>query len=180
MFGQLANWNKLNIFFGQSILAARQQYLLNFIGMRRDKFSFVYLVLPLFKGKPKSVHLLPIVDRIHAQSNSWKCSILSLARRVCLVDSVIPSRFVHAFMIYRWTSDLLSTLNKSIQNFISTSSIFLHKIVIVAWDKCCLPLKLGGLGLKNLAFLNRALIAKFTWKFMSQNSFVYRFCLLVI
>lgn len=49
------------------------------------------------------------------------------------------------------------------------------KLVTVARNNCCLPKKIGGLGLKNLKLFNLALLAKLTWKFMSNDSFVCSF-----
>lgn len=157
----LGNWligKKTNIFFRQSILVAHQQALL------RGHLLSIYLGLPLIKGKPTFVHSLPIADKNRAQLNSWKGSTCSLANCVWLVDSVITSLFVHSFMIYRWPFGSLSSLNKSIWNFICMESNFQKRVAIVAWDKCCL---------KNLVSFNNASIAKLTWKIMSHNSFVY-------
>lgn len=45
--------------------------------------------------------------------------------------------------------------------------------VVVAWDACCLPKATSALGLKNI--FNEALLSKFTWKFLTNDSLVFLF-----
>ena len=45
------------------------------------------------------------------------------------------------------------------------------KIHLVKWDTVCLSKKMGGLGIRNLPSLNRALLGKWNWRFaMEENS----------
>lgn len=49
--------------------------------------------------------------------------------------------FIHSFMIYKRLAHLLRDLNIVMRNFVWTDLIDSSKIVLVAWSKCCLPLK---------------------------------------
>lgn len=49
----------------------------------------VYLGVPIFRGKPKAVFLRPIADKVINKLLAWKGSLLSFARRVKLVKSII-------------------------------------------------------------------------------------------
>lgn len=51
----------------------------------------------------------------------------------------------------------------------------LAKSVIVHWFVCCIPIKLGGLGSKNLINFNNVLQCKMAWKLQYEDSFVYCF-----
>ena len=42
---------------------------------------------------------------------------LSMACRLCLINSVITGSFLHSFQVYRWPSSLLKDLNAAIQKF---------------------------------------------------------------
>lgn len=55
-------------------------------------------------------------------------------------------------MIYRWPTSILKDLPLAIWNFIWTGFINHSKSIIVAWNLCCRPFRLGGLGMKNLKF----------------------------
>lgn len=84
---------------------------------KKSSFPFFYLGIPLLKGILSSAHLLPIADKIHPQLDSWQGKTLSFVGRICLLESVITSMFIHSFMIYKWPSSLISSLNKSTRNF---------------------------------------------------------------
>ena len=50
---------------------------------------------------------------------------------------------------------------ESIQgNFLWGSSEGSFKYPLVAWEKVCLPIKLGGLGIRSVASFNQALLGK--------------------
>lgn len=67
--------------------------------MKRGNFPFIYLGLPLFKGKPTISSLLPIANKVRDHMESWKGNTFSFAGWVCLADSVNSSMFIHSFMI---------------------------------------------------------------------------------
>ncbi|GMN35779.1 hypothetical protein TIFTF001_005504 [Ficus carica] len=56
------------------------------------------------------------------------------------------------------------------QNFLWSGSVEKTKLVTVAWEWICLPKKEGGLGIKFLEATNAALLRKFAWRIMTDNS----------
>ncbi|KAL8466219.1 hypothetical protein ACS0TY_035363 [Phlomoides rotata] len=81
---------------------------------------FNYLRIPLFRGTAKAAHLRGMADRIIAKFFGWKGSALSMAGRVCLVNSVMVSSLVHSMMVYKWPRSLLQKVDKAMRNFIWT------------------------------------------------------------
>lgn len=67
-------------------------------------------------------------------------------------------------MVYKLSVALLKSMNRVIHNFVWFGSIYVMRHLAVSWDKCCLPIKMGGLGIKNLVLLNKALLGKLAWK----------------
>ncbi|KAK1549712.1 hypothetical protein Q3G72_006607 [Acer saccharum] len=173
--GQLVNWGKSSIFFGSSISPSRIGSLHSLVGMQIGQLPFSYLGVPLFRGKPRKAVLRPIADKILSKFAKWKGKSLYLAGRATLIRSVITGSFVHSFMIYKWPSSLLSLINRKLRNFLWTGSCEETKLVRVAWYRCCRPYSQGGLGLKDLGLLNDSLLWKFTWKFMTSDSFAFTF-----
>lgn len=47
--------------------------------------------------------------------------------------------------------------------------------VHVSWDHCCFPVKFGGLGIKSLNLINKALLSKLAWKVLSVALLFFSF-----
>ena len=51
------------------------------------------------------------------------------------------------------------------RNFLWGSSEGSFKYPLVAWEKVCVPVELGGLGIRSVASFNQALLGKWLWHF---------------
>ncbi|KAK2638106.1 hypothetical protein Ddye_025901 [Dipteronia dyeriana] len=103
------------------------------------------------------LRFLPIswlTDKILFKFSKWKGKSLFLAGQATLIRSVNTSSIVHSFMVYKWLFSLTKMVTKKIRNFLWTVSCKESKLVRVAWNRCCRPYALKGLGLKDLALLN--------------------------
>lgn len=157
--GQRINPLKSTFYVG-SCHIRRINVLARNLGFRIDRLPFLYLGIPIFKGKPRRQHLLPIVDRIKAKLSAWKASLLSISDRVILVSSVIHSMLTYSFLIYGWHVSLIKLVDRWSRNFIWGGDIDSKKLVTVAWHKVCKPVKEGGLGLRSIRQVNSATMLK--------------------
>ncbi|GAU26607.1 hypothetical protein TSUD_102140 [Trifolium subterraneum] len=96
-----------------NIVSKEQRVRLNIISNRLvfgiGSLPFLYLGVPIFRGKPKSRHLSPIADKVKLKLSAWKASLLSIAGRVQLVKSVIYAR---SLMVWRLLHHKLPTDDK--------------------------------------------------------------------
>ncbi|XP_019432511.1 PREDICTED: uncharacterized protein LOC109339510 [Lupinus angustifolius] len=136
---------------GQQINVSKSKFYTSITNHRRTTLGFVqgtlpfiYLGIPLFKGKPKKLHLQPIADRIINKLSNWKGASLSLIGRVELVDTCV-------------------------RNFIWSGDIGVKKLVTVAWHRVCSYMDEGGLGIKSFKCLNKASLLKLTWDLKTTN-----------
>lgn len=53
----------------------------------------------------------------------------------------------HNFMVYAWSINLIKTVDQCVRNFIWSGDVYSRKVVNVAWNKVCKPIKEGGLGI---------------------------------
>jgi len=166
--GQFINPAKSTIFSG-SISQSRLNQLVNLLGFNAGSLPFTYLGVPIFKGKPNSIFLQPLVDKIKQKLAAWKASLLSIAGRIQLVKSVIYSMLTHSITIYSWPISLLKDVEKCVRNFIWSGDVNKRKLVTVAWHKVCKPLDEGGLGIRSLTTLNEASNLKLCWELLSSN-----------
>jgi len=160
--GQVINPSKSTIYAGfisNSILASLAHLLSFSIGT----LPFLYLGVPIFKGKPKVSYFQPLFDKIKLKLSSWKASLLSIAGRVQLVKSVIQSMLVHCISVYSWPVSLIKGIERCIRNFIWAGDIEKRKLVTVAWHKTCKTLEEGGLGIRSISVLNEASNLNLCW-----------------
>jgi hypothetical protein len=166
--GQMIKANKSTIFSG-SIPSSRLHHLAQLIGFTIGQLPFSYLGVPIFKGKPKSLHFQPIADKIKLKLSAWKASLLSISGRIQLVKSVIHGMLIHSITVYSWPISLLKDLERCIKNFIWSGDITQRKLVTVAWKKLCRPFNEGGLGLRSLIKINEASNLKLCWILLNSD-----------
>lgn len=150
--GQVISKEKSKFFVG-SVSHSRIRSISELLGFSVSSLPFIYLGVPLFKGKPKKIHLQPIADKIKSKLSSWKGSILSIMGIVELVKSVIFSMLVYSFRVYSWPSNLLNLVDKWIKNFVWSGDLYVRKMITVAWGKICKSFNEGGLGLRSITVL---------------------------
>jgi len=158
--GQVINPQKSTIFGGS---------ISNF-GFNIGTLPFIYLEVPIFKGKPKSCYFQPIIDRIKVKLASWKASLLSFVGRIQLIRSVIHSMLIYSITIYSWPSSLIKELEQFLRNFIWSGDLHNKKLVTAAWKTICTPLEEGGLGIRSLSKLNEASNLKLCWKMLESDN----------
>ncbi|KAK6149326.1 hypothetical protein DH2020_016851 [Rehmannia glutinosa] len=106
--GQAFNPRKSKVYFGSRVSNHVRGRVQSIMGIHLGAFPMTYLGAPIFKGVPKAAVLQPVFDKVILKFRIWKGTSLSLARRVCLVNSVITSSLVHTMMVYKWPRSLLS------------------------------------------------------------------------
>jgi hypothetical protein len=134
--GQIISPSKCMIFSG-SISTARLAVISRILNFSHGTFPFNYLGVPIFKGRPKSVHLQSIADKIKIKLASWKGHLLSMMGRIQLVNSVIHGMLIYSFKIYSWPVRLLKQIDKWIKKFVWSGSIDNKKLVSLSWQKLC-------------------------------------------
>ncbi|CAJ2657200.1 unnamed protein product [Trifolium pratense] len=173
--GQLINHQKSKFYVG-SISNARMLMLSNLFGFTSGSLPFIYLGCPIFMGKPKSIHLCALADKIKTKLATWKGSFISITGRVQLVRSIIHGMLTDSLQVYLWPISLLNRMEKWIRNFIWSGEVNTRMICIVSWKTVCLPYEVGGLDLCSLRKINTSLLLLLCWKFLSSNDDWARLC----
>ncbi|CAI8584688.1 unnamed protein product [Vicia faba] len=160
--GQMVNCDK-SFIFGGGMSSSRLNILVEISGFKKGFGQFVYLDVPIFKGKLKVVHLRTIVDKVTNMLASWRGYLLSFYGRVELVKSVVSSMFVHSMVIYDWTISHIRDIERAMKRFIWSGETTKNKVINVVWKKICYPLDEGGLRIRSLIKVNEAYNLKLAW-----------------
>lgn len=121
--GQFVSPSKSKVFFAQQVSGAFKHLFFNTLHFVEGTVPFIYLGVLIFFGRPKMAHLNSIADKILLKFDRWSGSLLSMAGRICLVNSVIVSSLTHSMMVYRWPRKLLKRVDRAMRNFVWNGDI---------------------------------------------------------
>ena len=92
--------------------------------------------------------------------SKWKRLYLFKGGRLTLLKSTLsslPAYFLSLFTIPKAVAARMESIHR---NFLWGSSEGSFKYPLVAWEKVCLPVELGDLGIRSMASFNQALLGK--------------------
>lgn len=93
-----------------------------------------------------------------------------MAGRLTLIQSVTSSVPIYAMQTAKLPSSVCDSLDKLNRNFLWGDTNDKKKVHLLCWKKVCKPKCKGGLGLKMTADMNRAMLAKASWRITNNDS----------
>nr|GEU65074.1 RNA-directed DNA polymerase, eukaryota [Tanacetum cinerariifolium] len=112
---------------------------------------------------------------IKARLSKWKLKTLSIGGRLTLLKSVLGSTPIYSMSLYKVSKSVLNVMESLRRNFFNGVNVDDRKIACVQWNKVLASKKHGGLGVSSFSALNRALLFKWVWRFISQENSLW-FC----
>ncbi|KAL4283563.1 hypothetical protein GQ457_16G029270 [Hibiscus cannabinus] len=139
------------------------------VGCDVGHFPAEYLGLPLGPKRNSIALWDPVVAKFSTRLASWKANSLSFGGRLVLLKSVLSSLPIYYLSILQLPSSVYKKLQSLMSNFLWGSSSEKRKIHWMKWTDICCPKFLGGLGVIDPKFQNRALLGKWVWKFANEK-----------
>ncbi|GJZ03371.1 RNA-directed DNA polymerase, eukaryota [Tanacetum coccineum] len=109
------------------------------------------------------------VVKLKNRLSKWKAKTLSIGGRLTLLKSVLGASPLYTLSIFKVPKGILKVLEAIRNNFFIGADPMVKKITWIAWDKVLASKKQGGLGVSSFYALNRALLLKWVWRFVSQD-----------
>ncbi|GKD68062.1 RNA-directed DNA polymerase, eukaryota, partial [Tanacetum coccineum] len=109
------------------------------------------------------------VQKLHYRLSKWKVKTLSIGGRLTLLKSVLGASPLYNMSIYKVPKGILKEMETIRSNFFKGADPSERKISWVSWEKVLASKKNGGLGVSSFHSLNRALLLKWAWRFISQD-----------
>ena len=99
----------------------------------------------------------------------WKRQYLSKGGRATLIRSMLSNLPIYLMSLLYLPSSVRRRLEKIQRDFLWGGGNSERKPHLVRWELVCLSKKNGGLGVKCLSILNKALLAKWDWRFANER-----------
>ncbi|GKA49396.1 RNA-directed DNA polymerase, eukaryota [Tanacetum coccineum] len=109
------------------------------------------------------------VLKLRLRLSKWKVKTISVGGRLTLLKSVLGASPLYSMSIFKVPRGVLKIMEAIRNRFFNGVDPLDKKITWAAWDKVLASKKNGGLGVSSFHALNRALLLKWVWRFVSQD-----------
>ncbi|XP_038973123.1 uncharacterized protein LOC120105099 [Phoenix dactylifera] len=130
------------------------------LGMRELEGALDYLGVPITGRRLRVTECSSLVQRVQSRLEGWRASSLSMMGRLTLVRSVLCSMPVYIMAHTVVPKTVLVGIERLMRSFLWGSLGRGHGVHLVAWERVCLPLSEGGLGVQSLLARREALLAR--------------------
>ncbi|GJU44340.1 RNA-directed DNA polymerase, eukaryota [Tanacetum coccineum] len=110
------------------------------------------------------------INKLNMRLSKWKLKTLSIGGRLTLLKSVLGSTPIYNMSLYKVPKTVLNSMEAIRRNFFNGTQDDERKITWVKWTKVLASKKQGGLGVSSFYALNRALLVKWVWRFLSRDN----------
>ena len=116
----------------------------------------------------------PIIEKVEKRLAGWKRLYPSKGGRVTLIKSTLSSLPTYVLSLFLMLASVVNRIEKLQRDFLWGGLGDEKRFHLLRWDKVCLPLQNGGLGIKNLRLFNQTLLGKWIWHFGTEREFLWR------
>ncbi|XP_078175152.1 uncharacterized protein LOC144568653 [Carex rostrata] len=159
--GQQIGPAKSSIWFSHPTGQQERINISGIFGVNREVVSSSYLGAPIITNAQGFDFL---VEAVSSKLNSWKSRMLSQAGRIVLIKSVLQALPIYFMATAVIPVKIIKKLNGLIRKFFWGKVDKQHYMALLAWEKVSAPISMGGLGLRDLQLMNKAMLLKMLWR----------------
>jgi len=135
---------------------------------------FVYLGMQVGGCHKRQTFWVGVVERLRSRLSRWKGRFLSMARRICLMKSILSSIPLFYMSLFKIPSAVANELGRLQRDFLWGWGYEGRKVAWASWKKVCEPREAGGLGIIDLRVFNLALLGKWIWRLRSDKGGLWK------
>lgn len=163
--GQKVNYHKSNFKPSARVTVSQRRCFQDILGMRLSSLPFRYLGSYLHKGINRAVYCTSLLQHIDVRLQGWHTRHLSHAGRLVLLRSVIAALPLHVLAAGGLPKSVIRIINRKMASF-----FWGDRRHWISWSRITQPFDEGGLGLRDLAQLQRAYHCRIWWAYHQKDT----------
>ena len=128
-----------------------------------------YLGVPLITTRLVYNDCAVLVEKLDNRITNWKNKTLSFAGRLQLITSVLSSLHMYWASVFVLPTRIVHDLEKKMRDFLWSQGGLVKGKSKVAWDSICAPKFEGGLGIRKIEDMNKALMTSHIWRLVNNR-----------
>ncbi|GJX19256.1 RNA-directed DNA polymerase, eukaryota [Tanacetum coccineum] len=140
------------------------------LGCSVMKIPFLYLGVMVGGNMSLAKAWDSTIEKLSMRLSKWKLKTLSIGGRLTLLKSVLGSSPIYNMSLFKVPKSVLNKMENLRRNFFNGAQEGDRKIAWVKWHTVLAAKQFGGLGVSSFFALNRGLLAKWVWRFLSQDN----------
>ncbi|RVW80898.1 putative ribonuclease H protein [Vitis vinifera] len=104
----------------------------------------------------------------------WKRQYISKGGRITLIKSMLANMPLYRLSLFRMPKSVARRLEKLQRDFLWGGGSLERKVHLINWEVVCAQKEKGGLGIRKLVLLNKALLGKWIWRFANEKDNLWK------
>ncbi|XP_021971338.1 uncharacterized protein LOC110866498 [Helianthus annuus] len=143
--------------------------ILSLLPFREGSLPVRYLGVPLISTRLSFRDCRILVERMERKVDNWLTKSLSFAGRLQLIKSVLSAMYTYWASVFILPMRIVKDLEKRMRRFLWNASSSRSTRSKVPWKDVCKPKEEGGLGIRSISEVNKALITSHIWSIITNR-----------
>lgn len=114
-----------------------------------------------------------VLNNIKDKLSAWKGRNISIEGRVTLINAVLNAIPTFTLSFYKAPSNIIQDIIGLQSNFLWSENVNKRSIHWVNWEIVCKPKEKGGLGVRDVREMNKALLLKWKWRILMEKDAIW-------
>ncbi|KAJ0981969.1 hypothetical protein J5N97_010224 [Dioscorea zingiberensis] len=167
--GQRPNMSKSDLFFPTWVNSRIKKAIIEILDIKQKTFLFKYLGSLISPFRIPVDYFKALITKVESKLAHWKTMHLTMAGKVTLANATIMSIPLFGLSTYAIPESILESITKLIRRFIWSNTSNNTGVHLVGWSTVTSPKSEGGLGIKDLKIMKRALLSKLVFELLNQG-----------